>query len=263
MITLQARTPCGNAATSVDQVVFPYIEFAATPVSCPGASDGTLAATVPNAGNLSYLWNVPPPNTSASISGLPGGSYSVTVTAPNTCPATANYVLQEPLPLQANMTLLAAGCGTSSGSARVDISGGTAPYSFAWTPGGDTTAVAGGLNPGPYAVAVTDAGGCTTAGAIDIPEDCVNDVLFPSAFTPNGDGRNDVFYASFVRIVTYEIRIFDRWGQLVFKSDDIYQPWDGTRDGDLVRTGVYSYFASYSIDGIDYKEKKGRVTLYY
>lgn len=261
--TLQASTPCGNSAISINQLIFPHIAFTSTPISCPGDSDGTVTALIDNYSGASFLWNVQPPNTAATLTGLSPGTYSVIVSGPGACSSDDSYTLTSPPALQSSIQLIAAGCGTASGSVKVEVSGGTPPYEYLWTPSGQTTPVATGLNPEWYSVLVTDSTGCITSGAMEVPQDCVNDVLFPSAFTPNGDGRNDYFFAAFVRSASYNIKIFNRWGEIVYESDDIYAAWDGTSGGSHVENGVYPFIATYSVDGIDFKEKKGTVTVYH
>ncbi len=71
----------------------------------------------------------------------------------------------------------------------------------------------------------------------------VNDhsFYFPTAFTPNGDGLNEVFKPATFYEGPYDIRIYDRWGALVFKSDDPKIPWDGTVFGGPGDAGAYNY----------------------
>lgn len=68
----------------------------------------------------------------------------------------------------------------------------------------------------------------------------------PNAFTPNGDDLNERFtvkHSEDCEMLSYNIKIFDRWGQLVFESDDasFSRSWDGTLDGKPVQQGVYMY----------------------
>src|SRR5690606_15222487 len=67
----------------------------------------------------------------------------------------------------------------------------------------------------------------------------------PNAFTPDGDGLNDVFKPVFSHIdeSSYHIRIFDRWGRVVFESDDADEGWRGDQrgDGHRVRWNVYNF----------------------
>jgi gliding motility-associated-like protein len=63
----------------------------------------------------------------------------------------------------------------------------------------------------------------------------------PSAFSPNGDANNNTFYGKGVGITEYELSIFDRWGLLIFKTDDINQHWDGKLAGQDAQQDVYVY----------------------
>jgi gliding motility-associated-like protein len=262
-VTIRAQTPCGNAATSVNEITFPHTTFVVTPVSCAGDSDGAVVALVDNWGSPAFLWNVQPPASGPNLDDLKAGTYGVTVSGAGICSSDYTVTLTDPPAIGAQTVLVAAGCGPASGKALVQPSGGTPPYTYAWLPYGGGEATADSLDPGVFMVWVTDSAGCSAKAIVDIPEDCVNDILFPSAFTPNGDGRNDVFAPSFVRIASYSIRIFNRWGGTVFSSDDILQPWDGTVGGRPAEGGVYVYFASYSVDGAETREKRGIVTLYH
>jgi len=68
-------------------------------------------------------------------------------------------------------------------------------------------------------------------------------IYIPNAFTPNGDGKNDIFTGKGEEIDTFEMMIFDRWGELIYSTDDIHKGWDGrAKDGNLVsQMGVYVY----------------------
>ncbi len=67
----------------------------------------------------------------------------------------------------------------------------------------------------------------------------------PNAFTPNGDGENDTFIIKSTGINSYYIRIFSRWGEIVFESDDINEHWDGSYNGKIVEPGTYVYNINY------------------
>ncbi len=69
---------------------------------------------------------------------------------------------------------------------------------------------------------------------------------FPSAFTPNGDGLNDVFRPTGNEIADFHMMIFDRWGQMLFETLSPLQGWDGTFKGKYSEPGVYTYVASYA-----------------
>jgi gliding motility-associated-like protein len=87
-----------------------------------------------------------------------------------------------------------------------------------------------------------------------------------NSFTPNGDGRNDVFITQGVGIdePTFEMRIYDRWGQQVFFTPDINQGWDGRISGQdkICPFGVYVYYITYlDVKGNIHKHK-GTIDLY-
>lgn len=71
-------------------------------------------------------------------------------------------------------------------------------------------------------------------------EECHCYFYVPNSFTPNGDGKNDVFLPQHDCIFeTYDMMIFDRWGEKIFETTDPFKGWDGRYHGDLVEQGVY------------------------
>ena len=88
------------------------------------------------------------------------------------------------------------------------------------------------------------------------------EAAFPSGFSPNGDGQNDFLNIVGTKNVTnYSVEIWNRWGQVVFSSNDIKTGWDGNYKGSPSPTGVYAFVVRY-IDGHDEDQiKKGNVTL--
>lgn len=89
------------------------------------------------------------------------------------------------------------------------------------------------------------------------------EVYVPNAFTPDGDGLNDMFKAQGVDISEFKMEIFSRWGELVFISEDIRQGWDGSNrsDGYYCPAAVYQYRIVARERHGDYFELKGHVTL--
>jgi len=68
----------------------------------------------------------------------------------------------------------------------------------------------------------------------------------PSAFTPNGDGLNDVFRVKYPFTVSaFSFAIFNRWGERVFQSNDITKGWDGTYNGTDQNAGAYVWMISF------------------
>ncbi|MES2560748.1 MAG: T9SS type B sorting domain-containing protein [Bacteroidota bacterium] len=67
------------------------------------------------------------------------------------------------------------------------------------------------------------------------------EIFFPTAFTPNGDGLNDLFKPQGLGVKEFRLSVFNRWGQTIFMTKDPDVGWDGTADGVPVQTDVYSY----------------------
>ncbi len=138
-----------------------------TNVSCFGANNGTasvLAAggTVP----YTYLWSNN--QTTAGISNLVAGIYSVTVTDANGCTATSSYQVTQPPILTASASGSNNLCfGNTAGTATVIAGGGTAPYTYLWS-NTQTIASISNLATGAYSVTVTDANGCTATSGYEV-----------------------------------------------------------------------------------------------
>ncbi len=108
---------------------------------------------------------------------------------------------------------------------------------------------------------VTDPYGCKASTNQQLNPDACCSVLFPTAFTPNGDGNNDKYRPIFNGFhVFHEFRIVNRWGQTVFESANSYPEWDGNFNGVPQDMGVYYYFIRYDCGG-NVVEEKGDVTL--
>lgn len=110
-----------------------------------------------------------------------------------------------------------------------------------------------------YSLTVSSSDGCINSDTITI---FVDGVLYvPNAFTPNGDGKNDVFYAFGQDIVEFNMLIFDRWGELLFESDDLELGWDGFYKNELAKTETYIWKIKYKDVQGNPGEKIGTVSL--
>ena len=135
-----------------------------TSTSCGTNNSGT--ATVVASGGTApytYLWNNG--GTTASISGLAAGSYTVTVTDANFCTATATTAVGGSGSLTVSATGVQSACGTNNGSATATVTGGVAPFTYAWSNGGNTATISN-LGVGTYTVTVTDKNGCSGSTSV-------------------------------------------------------------------------------------------------
>jgi gliding motility-associated-like protein len=95
---------------------------------------------------------------------------------------------------------------------------------------------------------------------VSVDKECTA-VFIPSAFTPNGDGLNDVFKAEGLGVRDFEMIIFSREGKVLFESHSIDNSWDGTYKGELMAPVTYLYQVKYiDAKGVNHV-KKGQVTL--
>lgn len=83
----------------------------------------------------------------------------------------------------------------------------------------------------------------------------------PNAFTPNGDGANEKFMVAYTGIKKYNIKIYDRWGQLAYDSNDIDDGWNGTLNQKDCQEGVYVYVIQFTDSNGDNGKRMGNVTL--
>lgn len=105
-------------------------------------------------------------------------------------------------------------------------------------------------------------GGCRDTAYIKIDLTYDNEFV-PSAFTPNGDGKNDVFKITNMRAgqKLLEFRVYDRWGQKVFETNDVTKGWDGTFNGQAMDAAVFKYMIRVSLPDGTQRVHQGDVTL--
>ena len=113
-----------------------------------------------------------------------------------------------------------------------------------------------------YTIAITDTSGCVINDTQEVWVFAQPNIYAPTAFTPNHDGVNDIFIPVYVEIMRIQyLRIFDRWGNLLWETADMGKGWDGTINGKQMPMDTYVYM----VVGIDVNGKtvsrKGDVTL--
>jgi hypothetical protein len=167
--TVTIKDAQGATTTAVAIVTEPTaISVSVTPanVTCNGATDGTATATV-SGGTAPYAYSWNNGKTTAAVTGLASGTYTLTVTDANSCIKTATVTINQPPVLTVTVTKTDANCNTSNGSATASASGGTGAYTYAWSNGQTTTSI-NGLTANTYTVTVTDAKGCKATGTASV-----------------------------------------------------------------------------------------------
>ena len=190
-----------------------------------------------------YLWSNGA--TTSAIYNLSPGNYSLKVTDVFGCPTNAGpYTIINDNNISVSLGPDRNICPGQS----ITLSPGLFA-SYKWQDGSTGTTLTVSA-PGTYYVDVVDALGCTASDTIQITSDC-SEVYFPSAFSPNNDTRNDLFgpLGNVTRLENYSLRIFNRYGQLVFYSTSPLQKWDGSFKGSIPQNGSYVWMASYTLNG--------------
>ncbi len=200
-------------------------------------------------GELGFLWEGPDgqsyPYRMLILQGMApdqSGTYSLTVTDSADCVEQANMeITVSPLPLPdfAGRDTIFAEPGFV-----LDAGGGFRYYDWST---GDSASFISVYEEGLYSVDITSFPGCKSSSSVRVLWGGVPFRL-PSAFSPNGDGLNDVFkpLRKYDLVKTYHLMIFDRWGQQVFGTEDIEEGWDGSSQGSPSPAGTYVYRIIYT-----------------
>lgn len=116
---------------------------------------------------------------------------------------------------------------------------------YYWSPSKEVTQIISANKQITYSVTVTNSDGCVGKDQMSILGNCISHYWFPNGFTPNDDLLNETFKPSIINFEAYEIKIFNRWGELLFISKDVLKGWDGTFMGNDCQTGVYFYISEF------------------
>lgn len=168
-VTMTDASSCVATATvTITQPAALLGTTAQVNISCNGICDGSIDLSVTGGTvGYTYLWS-PGGETTQDLSALCAGTYDVTITDANSCTTTATVTVTQPATLMVSATS-SNGCGTDCDKTGIATpTGGTTPYTYAWTPGGQTTQNAIGLCAGTFNVLVTDVNGCTANGVVSI-----------------------------------------------------------------------------------------------
>lgn len=233
------------------------VSLAASPALC-SINNGTISAAVTGGIQpFSYLWS-PVSDTTAYLNNLSAGTYLLSVTDQNNCTATASATVS-------NYSSLSISLGADTTICQGDkiiLSPGNF-NSYTWQDNSFAPAFTV-MQQGAYAVKVTDAFGCTATDTIKITADC-GEIFFPSGFTPNNDSRNDLFgpLGNLNALKDYSLVIYNRWGQLVFQSNDPFKKWDGKVQSKNPQANTFVWIAKFTYKAQTNIIRKGTVTIVY
>lgn len=273
-----AGTTCNNYdGFAVDSIVLQNAPPNRAEFTYTCALNRTVNFTsLPDLCPLNYRWEFDDPLTFGNnVSSLPNpshtfgrpGHYTVTLTVdgPGNAPSTITHDITV---LDVTVAeIKPADCETNSGGELEALVDGArlATISYIWnTVPSQNTVTAINLPAGTYKVTVSGPDVCTTeaSGVVPIAGTC-RDLVFPSGFTPNGDGLNDDFgpLGSTGAATEYRLRIFNRWGQQVFHSTNPAAKWNGRVKGQIVDTGLFIWTCEYKLPGREKTTHKGTILL--
>ena len=174
--------------------------------------------------------------------GIPEGVEEIILTATfvNSCGDTSVSVASVPIieyvPIETVTEDLVLDCTQDSVQIAVAATGGFGALAYSWTDGSTIPAIwVPGLQDGSYAVTVSDDCEKAVTAVINVASGCAIEV--PNVFSPNGDGLNDFFVINGIEGTRNTLRIFNRWGQVIYEIQNYRNQWDGRDAPD----GTYYY----------------------
>lgn len=255
--TLTAFNQCGSQSASavVSLLPLPSVMIDPIPVQCD--RDSVLLAPV-TANINTYTWSTG--SHDSVIYAKTSGTY--TVTAANNCGSVTGSadvsLLTSPVKPFNGLTI------DSCSAAQVVLDAQNPAHTYLWSTGQSQQFIAV-TDSGMYYVTISDTGHCAVTDSVYVMmHDCATcRAVVPTAFTPNGDGVNETFKPKFeCALQSYTMKIYDRWGEMVYMSEDQTMGWDGFYKSKAQPLGVYVFFVQYRNQG-DKQESSitGNVTL--
>jgi gliding motility-associated-like protein len=220
-------------------------------------TSATLSATSTTP-NVIYNWSNGETNNSTTVT--TAGTYILKVNDPaNGCfsalSVTVVSITSTPFVDAGNDTILNAASVTLTATANGAVQ-------YVWSTG-DKSPSTIVTSPGTYYVTVQDnATGCEASDSVHVIQIAGTSIAIPTAFSPNGDNQNDLFFP-IVRtgsgVTIKEFRVFNRWGELLYNNP--LNGWDGNFKTELQPTETYVYFVKYNVPGKGDESKTGSFTL--
>jgi gliding motility-associated-like protein len=241
-------------------------------IPCQNACIGEAWAT-PNGGTLPYQWqwNDAATQTNNPATNLCDGDYAVTITDANQCVIYDTVTIIDSSIYIIPNAWIAKDTIYEGQSVQIHSNYYGINYHYSWTP-------STGLNNSniynptaspnyttTYYLTITDQYGCVWFDSIFIyviDVICEEPYVFvPNAFTPDGDGKNDILYVRSSVGYEMEFRIFNRWGEIVYESFNKENGWDGSFKGKKLEPGVFDYYLIFTCYNREIFTKKGNITL--
>jgi gliding motility-associated-like protein len=263
--------------TASDQVIV-TVQPCVAPAAAVSASASTICAgdcinfTDNSTGNpTGWAWSFPGGSPSTTTAQNPG---SVCFNTPGTY--TVRLIVTNAFGTDTTtMTVTAGAAPAADAGPAVSIaignqttltaSGGTGTYSWSPTTGlgspNSATTTASPTVTTTYTVTFTDANGCTDADTVTVIVIEAYGLFIPGAFSPNGDGANDMLFVYGAGVKTLDFVVYDRYGEVVFESHSVNDGWDGTLRGKALNGGIFAWYCNVEYYDGNKESRKGDVTL--
>ena len=236
---------CGSLVDSIEVLVTPVVTATydkRSEILCYGDTTARLEVT-PTDGILpySYAWGDTTLTTFNRIN-LGAGKYYFTVNDGCNSTFVDSIIVNQPGALSLSMiNANVSFTGLSDGAIDLIMSGGSQPYSYNWS-NSVTLEDQANIPEGVYYITVTDNNGCVILDSSTIATDSWHIEIY-KAFTPNGDGKNDVWNIKYISAYPEcSVTIFNEWGMQVFESTGYETAWDGTnKKGNKLPAATYYY----------------------
>ncbi len=248
---LVKSTACTMPGVIVNGI--PVISLNKDSVLCAGGTRNLDAGK----GFSLYVWNNGSTDPSLNINDT--GRYWVSVTSQNGCKASDTTHISTLAPIPSDFLPHDT---TICQFAKLTIQASHTYQNYLWNDQSTGPALTVS-QPGLYQLEVTDSNQCVGSDSMRLAtKECLEGFFVPNAFTPNGDGRNDVFRPLlFGNITRYRFAIYNRWGEKVFETQTRGQGWDGKQNGAPVGNGAFVWYCQYQLDGQPERTKEGTVLL--
>jgi gliding motility-associated-like protein len=213
-------------------------------INCAGDSTAQIGIEPVNqAGSVTYLWS--DGNSSRARYDLPAGIYDLIITDANNCHADTTIILSQPDSLRIDFTVNQPWCPDKpDGSVSAIVTGGVVgvDYNYKWSDNSTGHGITNILR-GYYKLTVTDLNHCVVRDSVKIEPLNETCLIIPNAISPNDDLVNDVWNIGEKELYPQmEIRIFNRWGETLWRSERGYPtPWDGRSNGKPLPVDSYHY----------------------
>jgi gliding motility-associated-like protein len=251
---------CGEAHDTINVTsLFSPAPFDLGPdqVICEGQS---VTLNAPDTGTSDLLnWNTG--SSASSIDILEEGQYSLTVS--NECGMISDEIEFELDTQEIQLAIDHQFLICDGEQVTLDV-GQSFPTQYLWSTGSGESSISA-HDVGHYQVTITSQCDQAQDEFIVVKDDCGDDIYIPNLYSPNGDQVNDEFKIGWgnIEVSSFEISIYDRWGEIVFNSKDPNFKWDGRLNGKALNPGVFVYKIMYQQNDLDQKEELriGDVTI--